>query len=123
MSLPHLLEDFRKRPGMYIPLTSFDHVVAFIQGCDSACYGGILAGFREWLVVKLGWGNNFSWSALARNIVRNELPDECEDQDVERLFALLEEFWDAREVYGGLQKMFVTHDEWVKQQDWHQSSE
>src|SRR2546426_1003256 len=67
MALPQPLEHFMKRPGMYVSPVEFAVVAGFLQGLHVAT--GVLTGFREWLVVKLGYGNNLAWPALALRLI------------------------------------------------------
>ena len=57
---------------------------------------GFLTGFREWLVTKLGYGNNLAWSGLVGEIVRTKKPSYDEKAAIERLFVLLEQFSKVR---------------------------
>ncbi len=67
MSLPEVLANLRKRPGMYVYPVTYDTAVAFVDGYDAATQRGLLVGFREWLIVKLDGGSNLVWSALVRD--------------------------------------------------------
>src|SRR5439155_10334091 len=72
MGLPQQIDHFIKRPTMYVPSLDFDAVAGFFQGFDVATYGGLLTGFREWLIVRLGYANNLAWTQL---VLRLAFPD------------------------------------------------
>ena len=49
-----MFENVRANPGMYIPNATYEAVAAFVLGYDIACEGGVLVGFREWLIPRVG---------------------------------------------------------------------
>ena len=112
---------------MYVPKLDFDTAAAFIQGFDTACNRDVLVGFREWLIVKLEYGNNFAWPELFLRFAfpeseaprAQELPTADQKRLVGLLFEALEAFWNEREGTGGLQSIIVRHAEWLKTQDWY----
>jgi len=85
---------------MYLWGERYDVAVAFIDGFDLACEGGVLIGLREWLVPKVGSGNNIVWGGLVLDLAfpTAESPTAELEKDgghkraVEFLFALLREF-------------------------------
>lgn len=128
MSIPDSLLKFFKAPGMYVHDANFDSVAAFLQGFDTACGGGVLAGFREWLILKLGYGNNLAWTEL---FLRFAFPDstgprvhELLTADRKQLVGLLAEvfstYWAERAENGGLQNLMARHSQWLRAQDWYQ---
>src|SRR5436190_48179 len=100
MSLPTVLDHMRKQPGMYFPRVEFDLVAAFINGFNAAIHGGLLLGFRQWLIVRLGHGNNLPWDALVLRLTFPEaeslggqlLQGDNQKRAVESLFDLLDAF-------------------------------
>lgn len=104
MDYRELLRNLRLRPGMYLPGSSLSHsqLVAYVSGL-AAGQPGLLAGFREFLILKLDDGNHLAWPSL---VVRLVVPDAArfqqpgaaplsptEDQAaVEGLFEALDEF-------------------------------
>ncbi|MCB5912351.1 hypothetical protein [Streptomyces pinistramenti] len=42
---------------------------ALVLGVDTGSSGGMLVGLREWLIVRLGHGDNLVWVALVRHLV------------------------------------------------------
>ncbi len=125
MALPHALQEVIKRPGIYLYPVEFDVAAAFIQGFDVASSGGTLVGFREWLVVRLGYGNNLAWSESALRLAfpDAEFPRQCllqsgeQKRAVELLFGLLEEFWQEREAPHGLLRIYLRYQAWLQRQD------
>ncbi len=106
--------------------TDFEGASAFIDGLDTACNGGVLVGFREWLIVRLGDGNNLAWPEL---FLRFGFPDSVEargrglpaadpDRLVNRLFEVFREFFEERDVVVGLPKIDRRHDAWLHTQPW-----
>ncbi|XYH97315.1 hypothetical protein ACMHYB_57755 [Sorangium sp. So ce1128] len=106
---------------------SYDTIVAFIEGYDSALCGGFLVGFREWLIVKLEDGNNLSWSALVLNLMgrvgerSSAEVKSAEGQSVaiEFLLDTLDQFLDEREAPSGLRRIYRSYENWLTRQDWY----
>jgi hypothetical protein len=83
-----------KRPGMYGLDGTFTQFQIFLEGCDAATSWSLLAGFNEWLLMRLGRESNLSWSALVRwlafpayrQLITETLGDDADDSYVsERL--------------------------------------
>jgi hypothetical protein len=117
-------------PGMYVHEHTFDAVAAFLNGFDTACGGRVLAGFREWLILKLDYGNNLAWTEL---FLRFAFPEsagprtqELPTADQKQLVGLLGEtfltYWIEREGSDGLQTLMQRHTEWLRGQDWYQEA-
>ena len=60
-----LFAALRKRPLMYLPRADFPSIVAFVEGCNHGNAGRLLTGFQEWLVTRVGCGNQLVWRSLA----------------------------------------------------------
>ncbi len=127
MELPRALGRFLKSPGMYVPRTDFDAAAAFLIGFDEARDGEVLAGFREWLVMKAGAGNNFGWPELVVRLAYPEpgsrprvLPGNDQAFLVKLLFESLQDFWHDRESAQGPDEIRRRHSEWLRAQDRHQ---
>jgi len=95
---------------------------AFLQGYDEAYEGGLLAGFREWLVVRLKTGSNLAWSVLVLysafpgiRPAEDALPagSDAERAAIDTLFALLAEFDDIRGQHDGLRKIYRDYEKYV----------
>lgn len=96
---------------MYLRSTTFDTAAALIDGYDLATEGGLLVGFREWLVLRVGCRTNSAWWELARQCLHERLPPVSEKEAVRGLFELLDEFLYTRSAAreGGLEGIFVAH--------------
>jgi hypothetical protein len=64
MDYNSLFVNVRLRPQMYGLDGSFQEFCAFLNGVDAGNAWKLLVGFREMLVVKLGFGANLTWPAL-----------------------------------------------------------
>jgi hypothetical protein len=127
MTLPSDLTHFLKRPSMYLPVASHDAVVAYVLGYDAATQGGLLVGFREWLIVKLQDGNNLAWPALVLEMTRRDraqrpAPENAESHAVEVMNATLEQFASERNARGGLRRIYAAYETWLRQQEWYTPS-
>jgi hypothetical protein len=116
MSLPPALEHVKKHPGMYVYKAEFDSMAAFIGGFDLATNGGLLLGFREWLIVKLGYASNLAWPALALRLIFHA---NNQKRAVAELFDSLEAFLQERQAPDGLRRIILAYQEWLKRQDWY----
>ena len=113
---------------MYLQEPSYQSVVALVLGYDMASEGGVLIGFREWLITRLATGNNFAWPAL---VLRATFPDavdvsavvsansEAQRRAIDRLFELIAEFDDVRRAPDGLRKIYADYEKWLKTQPWY----
>lgn len=124
--LPPVLAEVRKRPGMYLPVTTYEAAVAFVLGYDSAINGGLLWGFREWLIVRLAEGNNLAWPGLVLELIRSRSassagPQSSDEQRaaVESLLAIIEEFLSERDRVGGGRRIYAIYEQWLQSQDWY----
>ncbi|MDX6744656.1 hypothetical protein [Actinocorallia sp. A-T 12471] len=94
--------------------------MAFVLGCDAGTSGVLLAGFREWLIVRLGDGNNLSWPALVERIV-GSAGSGADPANSSDLFELLDEFLVLRDDRAGMVKIFDSYLTWLKGQEWYRS--
>jgi len=124
-----LIEHLEKRPAMFGLDGSFREVSIFLEGVDLAKEGALLSGFREWLVVEVGAGNNLSWKALvlrlafpdgvpASNIVRGLAPSD-DQMAAEKLFDVLSRYRTARRRQNGLLQIFDSYLKWLRRQEWY----
>jgi hypothetical protein len=112
---------------MFFPKVEFNVVVAFIDGFNLACYGGLLVGFHQWLVATLGHGNNRPWDALVLELTfpKARIPNDelakpgNQKVAVDALFELLETFMQERQSPEGLRRIFVRYEAWLKRQEWY----
>jgi hypothetical protein len=120
-----LFEQIRTRIGMYLLEETYAEAAALVLGYDLACEGGVLVGFREWLVVRLDGGSNLSWPALvlqaafpsARDPQRAVLANlEAQRHAIDTLFGLLAEYDNVRTRPDGLKDVFLAFDQWLHRQ-------
>jgi hypothetical protein len=123
-----IFERVRLRPGMYFQQPTYNTVAAFVAGFDAACTGGVLVGFREWLIPKVGDGNNLAWPGLVLRLALPDAPDparvvsstaETEKHAIDVLFRSIFEFDDDRSKPHGLRRIYVDYEHWLRQQDWY----
>jgi hypothetical protein len=131
--LPVAITDYRKlfslvarRPLMYLIRDDFPTVVAFVEGCDQGNAGGLLAGFREWLITRLGYGNNLTWWALVLLVAEPGMDDsphpdpqtpEADARARQTLYALLDEFLALTAEHGGRRRIHAAHQTWLTAHD------
>ncbi|MBK7077566.1 MAG: hypothetical protein IPH44_35255 [Myxococcales bacterium] len=124
--MPSAIEGLMTRPGMFLSETSFDTTVAFICGYDAALMGGLLFGFREWMITRLERGNNLAWPALVELAVKEDpVTAASVDDDATRrtvLFDLLSQFFAERDSRDGIRSMFRGYEAWLATQSWSQRS-
>lgn len=93
------LRQFLVKPGMYIPRETYYAFVSFLEGFDFASGGSALRGFHEWLVERYGVARDLHYSASVLDLLGFPWPatmtPEREKLAIERLRALLEEFFEA----------------------------
>lgn len=97
---------------------SYSAAVSFVLGCDAATSGVLLSGFREWLIVRLGDGNNLAWTALVTRIVSPGMPVPNEEATA-GLFQLLDEFLALRDRRDGMARIYDQYLRWLKSQEWY----
>ena len=99
-------------------------VCAFISGYDTARDGGPLAGFREWLIVRVNDGNNLMWEGLVNRILSpapGASPNLTKEQEIEYLqglLSLLEEYIRFRKE-NGLTKVYYDYARWQLRKRWY----
>ncbi len=120
-----LLDSVRRRTGLYLVGGSYNEIVAFLLGYDQAYAGEILAGFREWLIVKNDGANNLAWSALVLELAFPEEPvprqamsnsADNERRAIEILFDLVTEFIEKKD-RSGLEAILRSYQEWLARQE------
>jgi hypothetical protein len=120
-SFEALIAHLCTRPSMWVLGGDFPSVCAYITGFDCARDGGPLSGWREWLVVRCGTGDNCCWGVLAEMQLRLDLVDPvCPEKD-RKVFALgqlLAEFFAVRNK-DGLTKIFHVYAKWILRKPWY----
>lgn len=100
---------------------SYEQLVAFVQGLEFGS-PGLLSGFRELMILKVGDGANLGWPALVTRLVAPDAggtlrPDE-EQAAIDGLFDLLDEFLAETGVRGSwdIAREYVI---WRQEQTWY----
>lgn len=118
-----LLAAIRQQPAMHGIDGSFATTTAFVLGCDAGTSWSMLAGFHEWLVVRLGRGQDLTWPALVRHLAPagwvHPLTPHADIEAVATLFQLLGEFLDQREQPDSLARIFRDYQSWLNTQSWY----
>ncbi len=96
------------RPEMYVYKPTFLGVCAYLQGFDR----GVLAGFREWLVLRANGGDNLCWEPLVERELSVEIQG-GDDRAIAALGPLLQEFFEHRRSVGQA-KVFEDHADWLR---------
>src|SRR5687768_1540881 len=126
MPMPDVLSNLRKRPGLYLREPTYDAAVAYVSGYDAGSGGGLLVGFREWLIPRLDDGNNLAGMGLVRALLeRGERPAGPGSEEltaIEFLLATLEAFLRERDRHDGLRRIHLAYEAWLRQQDWYTPS-
>lgn len=104
---------------MFVGSNECDRVCAYIDGMHTAT--GCLIGFREWLVVELGTGNNLGWCGLVQQLLNREsTPDNAR---VAKLGRLINEFYtftgSTNGATMGLMRVYLRYHCWLLQQKWY----
>jgi hypothetical protein len=127
MDLQHAIQILRERPGAVGVDGSFGQATAFLAGADAGSDGALLIGFREWLVVRAGVGNNLTWRGLVLNLSRPEeasgvAPVDEDSRLVQVLLDLLSDFHEVRSDADGLLHIYDWYIKWLRRQDWYSPS-
>jgi hypothetical protein len=110
-----LFAQVHSRPGLFGLDGSYGQFCAYVDGVDTGNAGRLLTGFREWLVTRLGDGDNLVWRGLVLRLafpehdsIRPETLSEAEPNRtaVDTLFALLGEFLALAERRDGLVQIY-----------------
>ena len=110
----------------------FSSVSGFLLGADCACHNGLLMGFDEWLVVKVGYGTNLAWPHLilelafrtgqrpSKRIKYPSTPDE-QKKAVDLTFELLREYFELVDHPSKLRRIYLQYEGWLRKQSWYDS--
>jgi hypothetical protein len=113
---------------MYVQQPTYGALSALVLGYDLASAGGVLCGFREWLIPRLGSGSNLAWPALVLRITFPEEsnPEEALRSDAEKdkraidgMFRLIDEFLATRARPEGMRRVFFDYEQWLRTQAWY----
>lgn len=103
------------RPGMWVAseIDSFGAVHGYISGFDHARGGAPLAGFQEWLVLRMDGGNNIGWPGTHRHHLEESTGAHSDEQLLQALMALILEFLECRR-QKGLTTILSDYASWLK---------
>jgi hypothetical protein len=112
-----LFAQIHRRPSLFGLDGEYHTFTAFVHGCEAGNDWQLLAGFREWLVTRLGSGDSLAWEGLVLRLAfpdrdhgpgRDELRAEPQlnETAVRTLFGLLDEFLEVRRRHDALAKIF-----------------
>ena len=118
------------RLGMHLQRVDYPTASALVEGYNLAVNGGLLFGFREWLIVKANGGNNLAWSQLVLEVAFPEVAlrraalqtQEGNDKAVNAMFNLLDDFLAFRSRPEGAREVFLTYERWLRRQAWYEPS-
>ena len=119
MILKEIIEGMIKRPGMFVSEPHFSNMCSFLNGYDFANDGGVLVGFREWLVTTLEYGDNFTWDGLINHYILINFPEFTEKDKVEKLGTFILNFLEEKEKYRGLKLIYINYELWLRAQSWY----
>jgi hypothetical protein len=118
-----LFAQVHSHPGLFGLDGSYGQFCAYVDGVDTGNAGRLLTGFREWLVTRLGDGDNLVWRGLVLRLafpdtdsIRLEALSEAEPNRTaaDTLFALLEEFLALTERRDALVQVYDGYLIWRK---------
>ncbi len=99
---------------MYTGHAELRDVYAYLIGMDLST--GCLAGFREWLVTRLGRGDSLGWPSLVDLLIAKESRS---DQAILRLGELIAEFHEFTRQRYGLMRVYLRYHAWLLSQTWY----
>lgn len=121
MNDKEFIEVIRTRPGVFGLNGSFYPTAMFLEGFDTGRSGGLLRGFREWLVLRRGERCSLQWPLLVLQEAlpgidagRWKQPDlltaDQEGRAVDHLFSLVLEFLDIQSDPRRLARMYAEYE-------------
>lgn len=122
MALPADILLVMNSPGMYYQRPNIESTIAFLNGYDVACQGGLLTGFREWIIPQLGFGGNLSWGELVCLRIRevcgiNQVsPLGNNPELVTMVFDALKQFYLDKEKPQGMIEIYKRYSDWLANQ-------
>lgn len=113
---------------MFFREPTFPVAAALLLGYDLALEGGLLSGFREWLIPRANAGNELSWEDLVLQLAfpaANDpyaalVDDETNVHAIGVLFELVASFLEERQASDGVRRILMTYEGWLRSQRWYQ---
>src|SRR5688500_1087545 len=128
MDTEQTLHHIRDRTGMWVSPPTFRNAVSFIDGWNNGLQRGLLAGFRESLLVRSrATGGNLHWPAYALDAVfstdRPSIDDLDRNEDLCRraivgVIDLILEYRALRQQPNGMRRIFLEHESWLHGKTW-----
>lgn len=119
-----LVEHLCRYPGMHVAPATLETVLAILDGYDQGHSNGLLAGFREWLVIQGDGWDNMYWTGLVRVRLRkrDDLKHDMEQNHemIRSLGNLLAEFFQYRRSVG-ITKLHSDYEQWRSKQELKES--
>ncbi len=120
-------EAVRTQVGMYISEPTYGSAAAWVAGYDTAAEGGVLVGFQEWLIPRVGEGSNLCWSALVLHLAFPRSENVYEELTeggnqafaIDFLFRTIAQFDDDRSKPEGLRRIYLEYERWLRTQEWY----
>jgi len=116
-----LVEHLCTRTSMYVSRSTYDTVCAYLNGYDQGAGGVPLAGFEQWLTVRVGDDNSCAWQGLARERFKPVPADSelsVDKRDSLALGRLLAEFFEYRRT-NGVVKIHYEYATWRLSRPWY----
>ncbi|WP_326951353.1 hypothetical protein OG439_22745 [Amycolatopsis sp. NBC_01307] len=118
--------DIHRRPQLYGLDGSYHDYCTYLLGVDAGHDGGLLTGFKESLVPRVGTGDNLTWTSLVLYLAfpgrtsgwHDEAAGDGRQVAVDLLFTLLDEFLETRSRARGTAAIFAGYLAWREAQPW-----
>jgi hypothetical protein len=118
--------EIHRRPQLYGLDGGYHDYCTYLLGVDAGNDGGLLTGFTESLVPRVGTGGNLTWRSLVLYLAfpgrtsgwHGEAAGTGRRVAVDLLFALLDEFLGKRAEAGGPAVIFAEYVAWRETRPW-----
>lgn len=106
------------QPLLVVQSVRYETVCAYIDGYDSALHGGLLVGFRHWLLSCDSERTNLPWWALVRRRVFVGVSPDAPLSEADSQLALAElasclDMFMQCVITGGLESVFDRYNKWL----------
>ncbi len=124
-------DNFKRRPSGFVTPTTYFTITSYLLGVDAALHSGLLIGYHEWLVPRVGAYENVRWPQLTLVLAFPEVkvPSICEHKlrnpdnekhAIDSLFKCLDAFFAERSMDNGLRHIFQRYQLWLSAQEWYE---